>query len=348
MKKIKITNWWLFISALLGFLGTLLIGIDNFALFQNIANKLPKWRNVNYAITKLNEFNDKLKDGQSVARLYKNDRGFPIIHKIIMRNRPDLSNKKIISIVKNTPATLGGQSFNIVHVQFENNKAAYSLTNEYIFHEWINEYRKYCFLKYGLFLISIGFLVGIIGHIRIKENILKREPEEEKYTFLEFKILIIIILFIVFYSLFLLTRNTEITDIMTIVKKYWIFTAIVFSIFWGIRSVVLFITDPIDRLPKDKKGLYVFRIKYRKFSKNLIGIYQFIFNFIGSFFGWVCLYILIIRVESNLPDYSKLNIYDLILFILVLLGLTGHLPQIAYGLIESIGEIGKKAIDKKQ
>ena len=69
--------------------------------------------------------------------------------------------------------------------------------------------------------------------------------------------------------------------------------------------------------------------------------YQLIFNFVGSFAGWICFYVLLVRAQSKLPDLSGFNLGDFILFLLSLLGLTGHLPQTLYGLVVSIGKFAE-------
>lgn len=104
----------------------------------------------------------------------------------------------------------------------------------------------------------------------------------------------------------------------------WFWLALIMSLFWGTRSVILF-------------GI----------SRNFWWkSYQFIFNFVGSFAGWFCFYVLLIRTQNNMPRFQTLTIGDIILFVVSLLGLTGHLPQVTYGLVEGFAEIAKKATDK--
>jgi len=74
--------------------------------------------------------------------------------------------------------------------------------------------------------------------------------------------------------------------------------------------------------------------------------YQFIFNFVGSLAGWVCFYVLLSRTQHNLPNFNNIGIVDFVLFVLSLLGLTGHLPQTTYGLVVSIGKFAEAGTQK--
>jgi len=104
----------------------------------------------------------------------------------------------------------------------------------------------------------------------------------------------------------------------------WFWLALVMSLFWGIRSTFLFANS-------------------RNFWWKS---YQFIFNFVGSFAGWFCFYVLLVRTHNNMPQFQGFVGGDILLFAVSLLGLTGHLPQVTYGLVEGFAEIAKRAIDK--
>lgn len=127
----------------------------------------------------------------------------------------------------------------------------------------------------------------------------------------------------------------------------WFYLTLFLSIFWGLRSLWLFTFPPIPDENIDK-AKYTFRtILSYKISTVFMGIYQFLFNFFGSFLGWFCVYILLSKF-SIITTFNDINIGwdDLILFILSLLGLTGHLPQVTYGLVESFGQLGKALANK--
>ena len=104
----------------------------------------------------------------------------------------------------------------------------------------------------------------------------------------------------------------------------WFWLAIGMSLFWGIRAPLIF-------------------EKNRGFGWKS---YQFIFNFVGSFAGWVCFYALLIRFKNNMPTCRGFTGGDIILFVISLLALTGHLPQVIYGVIQSLDKIAKAAIEK--
>ena len=104
----------------------------------------------------------------------------------------------------------------------------------------------------------------------------------------------------------------------------WLTLASIMSLFWGVRAIVLF---------ESKRNFW---------WKS----YAFIFNFVGSFFGWGCFYVLLIRIQNSMPTFKDFSGGDIVLFVLSLLGLTGHLPQAIYGLVEDLAEIVKKITAK--
>lgn len=114
---------------------------------------------------------------------------------------------------------------------------------------------------------------------------------------------------------------------------YWAPLAIIMSSYWGIR------------------GVHMSQIKGWKQNTSILGYffwlsYQLIFNFVGSFAGWVCFYALLVRVQSELPNFSNFSLVDFVLFLLSLLGLTGHLPQTTYGLVVSVGKFAEAGTKK--
>lgn len=113
-------------------------------------------------------------------------------------------------------------------------------------------------------------------------------------------------------------------DLVSFLINHWLLLATIMSIFWGIRSTILF-------------------ARQREFFWKT---YQFIFNFVGSFAGWFCFYVLLIRVQNNFPDFRSLELGDIFLFVVSLLGLTGHLPQVTYGFIEGFAKLAEKAVEK--
>ncbi len=118
----------------------------------------------------------------------------------------------------------------------------------------------------------------------------------------------------------------------------WLWLAIVFSIYWGTRSAWLFTTDALQETDAAK---YSFRKKYRSVNKFFMGSYQFVLNAVGSFAGWFCFHALLIRVRDMLPHLRGFSWGDAVLFVLALLGLTGHLPQVVVGFVGSFGKLGE-------
>ncbi len=127
---------------------------------------------------------------------------------------------------------------------------------------------------------------------------------------------------------------------------YWIYVSIVISIYWGLRGVFYgdkyiykIEEDPSKPFSIVRDGDNVVVSKSHHFFVNRV--YEFVFHFIGSMSGWICL-MLLVNIRSNFYETSK----GLILFVFALLGITGHLPQALYGFVRSIGILSEKFVNK--
>ena len=167
----RIYNWLSFVAAVLGFLGTFVIVMDRFEPIHRRIDRFQKWENISIALQDLDTFDTEVKDGKKLGMVELGKQGFSELVDIILSNRPDMMNKGIVAIAKNQPMALGGVPFKIVHIAFENISQAESLTTEYVFYEWVRDYREKYFLKIGLILIGLGFLIGVFGHIKRKTKI---------------------------------------------------------------------------------------------------------------------------------------------------------------------------------
>lgn len=71
---------------------------------------------------------------------------------------------------------------------------------------------------------------------------------------------------------------------------------------------------------------------------------QFILNYAGSFVGWVCLWIIFNRlshwITNNYADTP--GAWEIFLFIVSFIGITGHLPLASVTLIQNLSEWLKK------
>jgi len=112
--------------------------------------------------------------------------------------------------------------------------------------------------------------------------------------------------------------------------KYWLFFAFPMSIYWGLRALILYSTDLKERIGEEKQRLYFLRKSGKFWGILLVGGYQFIFNFVGSFAGWCCLYVFIKHAS-----FANLKLADFVLLILGIMGLSGHLPQFISGIVMS-------------
>ena len=110
----------------------------------------------------------------------------------------------------------------------------------------------------------------------------------------------------------------------------WLWISIPISVIWGLYGCQFVVAAKL--VPPQKW-----------FNKFFAYFYQFNFNFIGSFAGWCCFYILGNRYLN--PNIG-LNSVDLMLFFLLLLGLTGHLPQTIFGIVGAFSKLGEIATQK--
>jgi len=96
--------------------------------------------------------------------------GFAELVHIIRSNRSSLPNEPIVAVVKNQPIAIGGVHLKIVHVAVQGNSQAVPLTTDFILQEWVREYRAKYFLKIGLSIIAVAFLLSVVAHIKWKEK----------------------------------------------------------------------------------------------------------------------------------------------------------------------------------
>ena len=99
------------------------------------------------------------------------------------------------------------------------------------------------------------------------------------------------------------------------------FIAIIFSLFYGFSGWLLWYKQ--DEKPK----LRTIRL-----------IHEIWFNFIGSFIGWLCIFII---YKSLLPFGWEKAVYNItwqhiVLFIIGVLGITGLLPYVLWSISRSI------------
>lgn len=124
----------------------------------------------------------------------------------------------------------------------------------------------------------------------------------------------------------------------------WLCCAIAMSVLWGLRGVFFFGLDTTVEVKSLQPAS--FRRRHPNWERFFQSAYQFIFNGVGSFAGWLCLYALAVRVQSRLPCLAGFSWGDVLLFVFALLGLTGHLPQAVVGFLGVFEKIGEKVAQK--
>jgi len=123
--------------------------------------------------------------------------------------------------------------------------------------------------------------------------------------------------------------------------KYWLWVALFMSLYWGIRNLILYTTDLVERLGPEHRKLYFLRKRGKCWGISLIGVYEFIFGFVGSLAGWCCLYVFIKHAS-----FTDLKLADFVLLILGIMGLAGHLPRFILGIVISPEALAKYTFKK--
>jgi hypothetical protein len=110
-------------------------------------------------------------------------------------------------------------------------------------------------------------------------------------------------------------------SLILLIFQNWIIVALITSLFWGFY------------------GIAHFHFTITGFRKIFAVIYQFNFNFLGSFAGWCCFHILTNRLRA---PYENINSIDFILGLLTFIGLTGHMPEFLFITKDIIKAIANK------
>jgi len=101
-------------------------------------------------------------------------------------------------------------------------------------------------------------------------------------------------------------------------KSPFLYPALVFGLFFGLRAVFIFVDPKIYEKKKSNDD------DEKKEGKKLDWwFYQFWFNFVGAFIGWAVVYYL---WEI---DISKFGIEHFVALFIAFLGITGNLPYVA-------------------
>lgn len=165
-------------ALILGFVGTFVTLMDNFGLVTRIIDKMPPWSNISEGIKALDEMVYKGNRRQSI--LNEEQSGFKEILKIIQANRPELIKKPVLALGQDQPTgsisissfgpTEGpdwrvipdSRSIVIVLGQSPDENIFIERT---LLDEWIKRFREQYYLFYGMSLISVGFILGIVDYL---------------------------------------------------------------------------------------------------------------------------------------------------------------------------------------
>jgi len=132
------------------------------------------------------------------------------------------------------------------------------------------------------------------------------------------------------------------------IQEHWMVLALGSSFYWGLHSSYLFTW----RSHLKENHLLFWGLEDRKFFRrlrfSLFFIYMFVFHFVGSLVGWMCLYVLLARIQvvNGLYDQLTSKWFDLGLLTFSVLGVTNHLPQTLWGIVMSLSKLSEAAINK--
>ncbi|MFH1052596.1 MAG: hypothetical protein V1779_16880 [bacterium] len=145
----------------------------------------------------------------------------------------------------------------------------------------------------------------------------------------------------------------------------WIYFATIFGLYFGLRyywhdtrsNKANYIFNH-EKYENDTKNQIELKKNFEKPWKSFNSVFlyhhivhgglQFVFNFMGGFFGWICLYIFA-RKNLNIVECGNqivLDWSDLFLFVFAFLGLSGFLPQTLHSITNAFSSLLAVLTDK--
>lgn len=159
-----VSNWFSLIGIIVSLLGTLIIVSDIFEPMHNWYDELDNFKNIEIGLEDLNNADTSLWKVTPGGTIGINDTGFNEILMIIKINRDTININGISQIGLFTISSFHDVNEKVLMIELKENREFRAITSEYIFQEWINKNREKYILKWGLFLIIIGFTFILFSH----------------------------------------------------------------------------------------------------------------------------------------------------------------------------------------
>ena len=169
-------NWLVFLGTTMNFIGGLFIISQELPGLRNLVNTIPCVKKTDSAWNLLKEKRNLLQDRYELYILHT-DYGFSNLVKIVKKNRPNIEAGKPSAIFIRTAATIGFTGMREVSEEFKflflgyRDRDSIAITSLTIFDEWIKNYKRQNFLRWGIGIITIGFFLNILSQLlRQKEK----------------------------------------------------------------------------------------------------------------------------------------------------------------------------------
>lgn len=114
-------------------------------------------------------------------------------------------------------------------------------------------------------------------------------------------------------------------------------------VFWLLATIsTTFYTFWAFKIHNGKTYYDYYGLKEKRPDPRLIG--QRWFNFLGSFSGWFILWMLLPNIIHcfTFQTTNDLSLKDIILFLIALIGVSGYLPLLLFGIAKSANELANK------
>jgi hypothetical protein len=141
-----------------------------------------------------------------------------------------------------------------------------------------------------------------------------------------------------------------------LLQLHWSALALGSSLFWGLRGAYLYTFR--GHLQKHRpipggmnqefyEGIDDW-VLLRLIRFMLWVAYYFIFHFVGSVAGWICLYLAIARIQAAGSTYNSLVLTwsDFGLIAISILGITDHLPEALFGVVMAFSRLAETLINR--
>jgi len=156
LSKGKRINWLSLVGVFLSLIGSSIIIMDNFPSFRWFVNTFSRFGKVEKGWREL----------RSKSVLDMNEDGFQEILQVILDNRPEYSNKRVIAISNYTQMSHGELRYNVISLRLADRPTPIVVATEEVAREWISIARLKLVLLWGFIFLFFGFFFSLVVHFR--------------------------------------------------------------------------------------------------------------------------------------------------------------------------------------